>query len=253
MNWQENITQYKEDFDRDGYVVLKNFIDVAEVQEIDTEIERFIADVLPTLPAGAAYYETKDDASSLMRLQKLIDHDDYFHDLYYHDRFTKLAASLLGDEVVGTNLQLFNKPPHIANATPPHQDGFYFMLEPNEAITLWLAHDACDDENGCIRYIPGSHRRDMRPHRLSNVLGFSQGITDFGDADRAIEAPIHCQVGDLICHHSMIIHRADSNPSKRRRRALGFVYYAKRAKKDDERAAAYQQELLEKWKKEGKV
>jgi hypothetical protein len=60
-------------------------------------------------------------------------------------------------------------------------------------------------------------------------------------------------VGDLICHHSMIIHRADPNPSERRRRALGFVYYAKRAKKDDERAAAYQQELLEKWKKEGKV
>ena len=253
MNWREHTRQLKEDFDRDGYVVIESFMDPEEIEQVNAELDRFIAEVLPTLDDNAAFYEVKDDPSSLMRLQRMTEHDDYFRDLFYGDRFVDLGALLLGDEVVGTNLQFFRKPPRIANPTPPHQDGFYFMLEPNEAITLWLAQDPIDEENGCIRYIPGSHRREMRPHRLSNVLGFSQGITDFGDDDRATEAAISAQPGDLIAHHSMIIHRADANLSDRQRRALGFVYYAKRAKKDEERAAAYQQELFEKWKREGKL
>ena len=124
MNWQDNAQQLKENFDRDGYIVVKNFMDTEEIQQANAEVERYIAEVLPNLPDNAAFYEIKGDASSLMRLQKIIEHDAYFRDLYYSDRFIKLGEYLLDDEMVGTNLQLFNKPPRVANATPPHQDGF---------------------------------------------------------------------------------------------------------------------------------
>ena len=96
------------------------------------------------------------------------------------------------------------------------------QLEPSEALTFWIALDEVDEENGCIRYLPGSHLQGYRPHAMSNVMGFSRGVTDYGDADRAAEHAIVASPGDLVIHHCMIVHRADPNPSDRWRRALGM-------------------------------
>ena len=57
----------------------------------------------------------------------------------------------------------------------------------------------------------------------------------------------------MIVHHCMTIHRAGSNATPNPRRALGLVYYAQRAKADAERQEAYKKELMERWKKEGKI
>ncbi|MBT3342538.1 MAG: phytanoyl-CoA dioxygenase family protein [Gemmatimonadetes bacterium] len=245
--------QWKQDFDQDGFVVLPDYLSSAEASDVDANIDRFITDILPGAPETTAFYEDPDDPSSIMRLQNMINLDPWFHELYYDGRMAGLARHLLGDDVVGKNLQWFNKPARIGGPTPVHQDGFYFMLEPNEAITLWLALDVIDEENGCVRYVPGTHKQDMRPHQRSNVIGFSQGITDYGDDDRAREKPICAKPGDLFAHHSMTVHRADANPSTRRRAALGFVFFAASAKEDQDRAEAYRQELYEQWEKEGRL
>ena len=248
-----NTEEVKADFDRDGYVHIKGFLTPAEIKTLNRNLERYIAEVLPNLPADAAFYEEKGKAESIMRLQGMADHDAYFGELYKSSRFSGLGELLLGDKLVGKNLQWFNKPARTGGATPPHQDGFYFMLDPNEAITLWLAQDRVDQSNGCVRYLPGSHRRGMRPHRRTDVLGFSQGITDYGDGDRDAEVAVHADPGDLIAHHSMTVHRADANASPAPRRALGFVYFAARAREDAAKADAYREELYKAWQDEGKL
>ena len=43
-----------------------------------------------------------------------------------------------------------------------------------------MALEDVDDENGCIHYVKGSHKHEYRPHGRSEILGFSQGVTDFG-------------------------------------------------------------------------
>jgi len=84
------------------------------------------------------------------------------------------------------------------------------MLQPNEAVTMWMALEPVDEENGCVRYVKGSHKKGMREHRRTQTLGFSQGMTDFGtDEDLANEVFFHTQAGDLLVHHSLTIHRAD--------------------------------------------
>ena len=253
MNWHEHKQQLKEEFDDQGFTVIRGFMDADEAAGVAGEITRFIAEVLPTLPASAAFYEDKKRPETIMRLQGMADYDSYFGGLMGSERFVGLAELLLDDGVVAKNMQWFNKPPREASATPPHQDGFYFMLEPNVALTMWLALDTVDEENGCIRYLPQSHRRDMRPHQRSGVIGFSQGIVDYGDSDTAAEVAICAVPGDLIVHHSLIVHRADANPSDRDRAALGFVYFAQRAKADEERAEAYRKKLWAQWEKEGKI
>ena len=155
----------------------------------------------------------------------------------------QLAELLLGCSAVGKELEWFNKVPRESRETPPHQDGYYFMIEPQEALTMWIALDDCDEENGCLRDVRGSHRRGLRPHVRSAILGFSQGIPDYGPDDRASEVAIPAKSGDVLIHHSMTIHLAHANRSPRERRSLGMIYYSARAKQDVERLQAYQRQL----------
>ena len=240
-------------FERDGFVLLREHLSPAEAAEVQTNIQRFVDEVLPSAPENTAFYEDPADPSTIKRLQNMAALDPWFDELVRSDRFQGLAAELLGEGAVVRNLQWFNKPARAGAVTPPHQDGFYFMLEPNHAVTLWLALDHMDEENGCMRYVRGSHRAGMRVHQPSNVLGFSLGLPDYGDGDRVLETAIHAQPGDLFAHHCMVIHRADANTSDRGRSALGFVYYAESATVDDERAARYREELYARWKREGKL
>lgn len=249
----EQNKQWQEEFERDGYVAIRGFLNEQDMSELDANLARFKRDVLPTLPAEQLFYEDKNDKDSLKQIQQLQTHDDYFGQLF-HGKFKQLAETLMGS-VDGKNMQYFNKPPLIGKPTPPHQDGYYFMLTPCEALTMWFALDDVDEENGCVRYVRGSNHWEMRNHGRTEVLGFSQGIIDYGtpqDLEHEIAFP--AQPGDLLVHHAMTIHRADGNRSQNRtRQALGFIYYSQDAKVDEEASIAYQKKLAEDMKQSGKL
>lgn len=241
----------RNDFRCNGYAVARGFMGCDEVADINRNIDALI-ERLPELDEQTAFYEVTGDPKTIMRLQYFGRYDQDLQDLYESNRLCGLAAHLLDDEAVPTNLQWFAKPPRVGKVTPPHQDGFYYKLEPSEALTFWIALDPVDEENGCIRYLPGSHLRGFRPHAMSNVMGFSSGVTDYGDTDRASEHAIVASPGDLVIHHCMTVHRADSNPSDRWRRALGLVYYASRARVT-KKSEAYVENLIKKWIDEGRA
>lgn len=238
------MTESKEHFEREGFVAVPGFLDDDAVAECHRQLERFFVDVVPGMPADQVFFEDKNDRSTLKQLQRMHQYDEWFCE-FFNGAPRRLAAELLGSEVTGENLQYFNKPPGVGQPTPPHQDGFYFKLDPPEALTMWMALDDVDEENGCIRYLAGSHRMGMRPHGITGTLGFSQGISDYGTAeDVASETPIHANPGDLLAHHALTVHRADGNRSgTRSRRALGFIFYSVNAKEDTAARKTYQEQL----------
>lgn len=241
-------------FQQQGYVVLRKYLSTAEVREMLNEVQRFIDDVIPGLDPEEAFYEDKSRPETLKQIHRMCEHDRFFAEQMLGPRFLPLARTLLQTEVVVKNMQYFNKPPVIGKPTPPHQDGFYFMLDPNEALTMWLALEHVDEENGCVCYIPGSHLAGMRTHGKSGTLGFSQGIQDYCDEDIETEKAIYAAPGDLIIHHSMTIHRAGGNRSGiRNRRAMGMVYYSAAARIAADKVAAYQQSLVEELTADGKI
>ena len=234
---------YKTRFREEGYVAITGFLSHDEIKAIDAKINDLVASTVPAMPPEHVFYEDKGDVSTLKQLQHLDQHDAFFSSLFHRESIAGLAEYLLDDTAVPWNMQWFNKPPRIGKETPPHQDGFYFMLEPNEALTMWLAIDEVDEENGCVRYIPGSHREGLRAHGSTGVLGFSQGIVDYSAGDAAREVPMIVKPGDLIVHHSLTIHRADANKSNRTRKGLGFIFYSSSAKHDKQKHAQYQETL----------
>lgn len=230
----------RDQFLEDGYLVAKEFFSHEEISEIAQQVDRYISELVPELPSEHVYYEDKSDRSTLKQLQRMHEHDAWF-DTLFDGKPRELAQELLASEVTKQNMQFFNKPPGVGKPTPPHQDGYYFKLDPPEALTMWLALEEVDEENGCVRYVRGSHRHGIRPHGLSGTLGFSQGMTDFGtDADLAAEVTMPAQPGDLLAHHALTIHRAEGNRSTTRtRRALGFIFYSVNAQVNEDAKAKY--------------
>ena len=255
MTWTPEEVDLQQEFRRDGYVLLPGFLGPEKVAEIHENLARFIRDIVPSLPAKQVYYEDISDPETLKQLQQLHTHDPYFQRLF-DEEFQQLATVLLEGPVTGKNMQYFNKPPRIGQPTPPHQDGYYFMIDPSEAVTMWLALDEVDEENGCVHYVRGSnHHPEFRPHGRTGTLGFSQGITDFGtDEDRRLDVGFPAQPGDLLAHHCNTIHYANGNRSAHRtRKALGFIYYSQASKVDTAAHQAYQERLAAELAAAGKI
>ena len=234
------------DFEQDGYVAIRPLLGGDDLATLNREIARYIADVVPTMPAAQVYFEDKSDKSTLKQIQKMFEYDGYFEDLMMNGPVRQIAETVLQDDVVPVNMQYFNKPPGIGQATPPHQDGYYFHLAPCEAVTGWLALEDVDEETGCIHYLRGSHKAEaFRDHGQTGVLGFSQGMTDFGtEDDQARTVSFPGKGGTFLMHHAKTVHWAGPNKSKTRtRRALGFIYYAKSAEIDEAARNAYQRQL----------
>ena len=256
MNEKEK-HELKADFERDGYVFIPGFLKGDTLRELLSNIDRYLETIVSKMPREKVYYEDINRPGTLKQVLGLHIYDKYFERLYYGNRFEKLAEILLGSSLSreADNFQYFNKPPKEGLPTPPHQDGYYFKIKPCEAVTMWLALEEVDEENGCVRYVKGSHQRGMRPHGLSGTLGFSQGITNYGtNEDKANETTFHAQAGDLLIHHAMMIHLAGANTSTTRtRKAIGMIYYSQNAKVDHEAKAVHQHKVTENLKSTGRI
>ena len=230
----------KGELDRDGFVVVRGFLPADELATLRKNLDRYIRDVVPKLPDGDAFFEDRRRPETLKQMQRM-DCDPYFAARFGDPRWKGLAAALLGEQVTADPPEWFNKPPGTNHVTPPHQDNFYFCLTPPNVITIWLALDAVDAENGCLRYVRGSHLRGYRKHAKSKILGFSQGITDYTPDDFTREVAILLAPGDAVAHYGMTIHRADANLSAtRQRRSFAIVYKGVSCQRDQ---AAYEQYL----------
>ncbi len=247
---QEERKKLRASYLSDGYIFFKGFLSKDEIGKVTRVTEELIANRIDQLPQHQVYYEEKGNKSTIKQIQKLFEYDDTFEQMMFQSRFSELAELLLGEKEVPKNMQYFNKPPRIGQPTPPHQDGYYFMLEPQIALTMWLALDYVDEKNGCVRYVKGSHKQGMRPHGRTQVLGFSQGMLDFGTAnDKENEVFFSAEPGDLLVHDALTVHWADANQSEtRNRRSLGFIYYGESAKVDEEAHQQYQKQLAEELK-----
>ena len=226
-------------YDEDGLVVVRQWLSPGEFTELRDHVDRYIREVVPTLPDADAFYDDKSRPETLKQMQRM-EQDPFFAAYRHHPTWKAMAEALLGEPARADGVEWFNKPIGTHHVTPPHQDNFYFCLRPPQVLTVWLALDPVDEENGCLRYVRGSHLRGIRPHRRTSTLGFSQEVAGYGDADRADEVPVPMQPGDVVIHHGDTIHRADANRSAtRHRRSFAMVFKGLSCRRDEAAHARY--------------
>jgi len=235
--------QEKQAYDRDGFVVVRQLLPADQLKELTDNLDRYVAEVVPTLSDEHAFYQDPAHPETLKQMQHM-GVDSFFMNYSSQPVWNALAEALVGEAVEAKQPEWFNKPPGTDHATPPHQDNYYFNLKPPNVVTIWMALDHVDDENGCLRYVPGSHLEGVRSHDATAVLGFSQGITDYGALEEAKEVPLHLAPGDVVAHHGNTIHRAEANrAATRNRRAFAMVLRGESCRRDEQAYARYEAAL----------
>ncbi len=233
-------SKLKTSFLKNGYVHLKQFLKTSLLEELRQEVERYIIEQVPHLDPGDVFYEDPEKPETLKQLHRM--NQDPFFENYRHHPLWMDTAKLLLDEPVDPawGVELFNKPPNTEHETPPHQDNYYFCLEPPNVLTIWVPLDPVDHSNGCLRYIEGSHLKGLRKHVTSPTLGFSQSISDLDPSDLEKEVNIVAEPGDALIHYGNTIHRAGPNGTKdRHRRSFAMVFKGASAQRDHEKFKAY--------------
>lgn len=137
------------------------------------------------------------------------------------------VADLLGEDVVAWGSHFFCKMPGDGRAVAWHQDASYWPLSPSHAVTVWLAIDDADLDNGCMKFIAGSHHSGHLTYRKSspeehNVLDQTvENAESFG--------PIvidDLKAGEASIHNDLLLHGSEPNMSTRRRCGLTLRYAA---------------------------
>lgn len=121
------------------------------------------------------------------------------------------------------------KQPEIGGEVPSHQDGTFLFTKPQSALGFWIALEDCDENNGCLSYLPGSHKTVPIQKRFvkkkeggTGFLYFNEQQRDEYDNEEKDYVKIKCPKGSLILIHNSVLHRSNLNFSDSSRFAYAF-------------------------------
>ena len=141
----------------------------------------------------------------------------------YEDTLLRGVRDLIGNDVVAWATHYFCKLPGDGKAVSFHQDASYWGLTPAKTVTVWLALDDTDEENGAMQFLPGSHKVGHIPWKESSEESvLNQQIKDISIFDKPFSNNL--KAGEYSLHSSLLVHGSPKNQSSRRRCGLTIRY-----------------------------
>ena len=210
-------------FNEQGYVAGIQVLDDRQVEILCSELAGLMKKSHPGNHLFHEYHsnESKDPNSVLFHALGAWRAEPGFHDVLWSPAFLVPASQLLGGAVRFWHDQLFCKPAHHGGVVAWHQDYSYWTrTEPMSHLTCWIALDDSDRDNGCLYYVPGSHRWKLLP-----VTGLTGNMEDImtvlsPEQKQAFQpVPIELKRGQCTFHHPLMVHGSYENRSQRPRRA----------------------------------
>ena len=219
-----SLTQRQIDtFEEQGYLAGQRILDESQLETLRESLNTLVQ---PNHEGRELWYEyhaneSTDPAHVLFHALGAWRLSGPFHDLLWHPAFTVPASQLLGGEVRFWHDQLFCKPPHHGGVVAWHQDYSYWTrTQPMQHLTCWIALDDSDARNGCVHYVPGSHRWPLLP--ITGLAGDMTAIREVLSDDqwKQFQEPvaIELKAGECVFHHPLMVHGSFENRSDRPRR-----------------------------------
>jgi ectoine hydroxylase-related dioxygenase (phytanoyl-CoA dioxygenase family) len=137
-----------------------------------------------------------------------------------------MGQHYLGDDILLKFSSVFVKPAKTGAATPWHQDNGLWRDGDIESFNFWMALDPARRSNGCLQFIPGSHKTEIVPHVLyeDSIHGeLPRDRVAELQAQRGVEH-IELEPGDVVCWHSSLWHYSPVNESPQGRIGIAGVY-----------------------------
>jgi ectoine hydroxylase-related dioxygenase (phytanoyl-CoA dioxygenase family) len=234
-------------FHRDGYVTLRDVMSEEDLATIEPDFERFISGGVPGMgrdfcDMSGPYDRTFEEFSLVNAVLPRRYQPDLVGNIYER-RTASIARQLLGITATLDYDQFLAKRPGKPDAVFTwHQDLGYWPTGTPEPLTATcsLALDDADEENGCLRVVPGSQKTGLRPHRP--LLGDDREkahilSVELTAEDQVIELPV--KRGDITVHDELILHGSGGNRSENRWRRTYIAAYRTRACVDFERSIGF--------------
>jgi ectoine hydroxylase-related dioxygenase (phytanoyl-CoA dioxygenase family) len=145
-----------------------------------------------------------------------------FNKICLNKNILDAVESIIGKNILICGTTLFIKNSYEKGFVSFHQDAKYIGLEPHNWVTVWVAVTDANEENGCMRMWPGSHKENLKHHKQkfdeNNLLTRGQTIENV-PLEKTV--PIILKAGQISLHHPTIVHGSGLNNSNDRR--IGFV------------------------------
>ena len=210
-------------FNENGYLKGIRILDDGQIETLRSELALLMD---PDNPGHDLFYEFNSNESA--DPNKVLFHalgawriSPAFHDLLWHPAFLIPASQLLDGAVRFWHDQLFVKPAHDGGVVIWHQDYSYWTrTKPMAHLTCWIGLDDSTKENGCLHYVPRSHKWDLLPREdfANDMDKIREALTD-EQLNEFKPVAIELKKGECSFHHPMMVHGSYPNTSERPRRA----------------------------------
>lgn len=205
-------------FGRDGFVHLRGVLSPAELVDIEVVYDRFLRGDIAVPGKDFNDMTTGEHGSdpsryAIVNVMVPRRYHPEWQGNVFERRASDIAAQLCGEGMVIDFDQLLAKQPGRDDAVFGwHQDQAYWIdTDDRRTATCWLAVDASTVENGCVQFLPGSHREPVRPHHplhgdrdTSHTL-----VTDLRPDDVMVPVPV--DRGDITVHSEGVLHGSGGN------------------------------------------
>jgi phytanoyl-CoA hydroxylase len=221
-------------FDDQGFLYREGVLTALEVKALHQRLEDIGNEVVP-FPAEYVQIEplvengrlAEDPVrfNNVRKVWNLTRYDELFKEYARHPAILDVVHSLIGPDLKIYVDQTLCKPPRVGSAKPPHQDSAYWTnIDPPSLVICWMALDDATEENGCMRFIPGSYKLGVIEHKHLEDFRVEDGKVDY---EREVAVPL--KAGGCSFHHSLAMHRTDANTSPDRRIGLTVAYMSARS------------------------
>ena len=207
----QQIAQYN----RDGYLIVKNFLQQDEVAKLykiaieDSAVAKHAFDLNDQTGKKTKltlWYKPGDDAYGMLtKSRRMVESVDKLMD---------------GDSAIcHFHSKLMQKEPKVGGAWEWHQDyGYWYKNEflfPDQMISVMVAITEANKANGCLQVIKGTHKMGRIEHGFAGEqVGASQHYVDL--ALKTMELVyVELKAGDALFFHSNLLHRSEANTSDR--------------------------------------
>jgi ectoine hydroxylase-related dioxygenase (phytanoyl-CoA dioxygenase family) len=209
-----------EAFRRDGAVVVPDLCSAAEI----TAHRGAITAAVQRLNTESRPLEQRDTyGRAFLQIKNIWREDERVARFSLARRFARVAADLMGVDAVRMyhDQALFKEPG--GGFTPWHQDRFYWPLDTDSTVTLWMP---LVDVPAGMQFAIGSHRmQDLRGGEISDDSeSYFQGLVDGKRLElRQVGA---LRAGDATFHDGWMLHRAPGNDTDLMREVMTVIYFA---------------------------
>ena len=205
-----------------GYLAGISLLDDKQIEVLRTELAELID---PSHPGHKLFYEfhtneSTDPSTTLFHALGAWRISPGFHDLLWNPAFLMPASQLLGGAGRFWHDQLFCKPAHHGGVVAWHQDYSYWTrTRPMAHLSCWIGLDDSTPENGCVHYVPGSHKWNLLPITgLANDMSSIESVLSDEQKSQFKPVPIELKKGECSFHHPLMVHGSFANVSDRPRR-----------------------------------